>query len=103
MNNKLLACHLIGIANHLKACPAYEKLLSDVEYIERAAAELRQLDEWPSFDSAPKTGEFLVYMPDEHRKVQVMYRHRNVDLIGDTFAFDRKTPARWHLLPALPE
>lgn len=57
---------------------------------------------WPSFDTAPKTGEFLVYMPDEKRKVQVMHRS-GVDLIGDTFAFDRKTPARWHPLPPLPE
>jgi hypothetical protein len=40
---RILASHLTGIAKHLRACPAYHKLLGDAEYIERASETLRNL------------------------------------------------------------
>lgn len=59
------------------------------------------MSEWKPFDTAPKTGEFLVYMPDEHRKFQVMYRTGKLSIIGGAFAFDLTKPTLWAPIPEL--
>lgn len=58
---------------------------------------------WQPIETAPKGGQFLVYLPDEHRKFQVMYRNgRMAAVIGGAFAFDMTKPTHWMPLPTPP-
>lgn len=51
---------------------------------------------WQPIETAPKVGVFLVYLPDELRKFQVMYRNeRGVTIIGGAFGFDMSKPTLW--------
>jgi len=59
------------------------------------------MSEWKPFETAPKVGEFLVYLPGEYRKFQVMYRNELTSIVGGVFAFDLSEPALWAPLPAL--
>ena len=60
---------------------------------------------WKPFDTAPKKGVFLVYLPEERKgsRIHTMRRHPNVSTIGHVFAFDLKKPALWCEIPTLPE
>jgi hypothetical protein len=58
--------------------------------------------QWQPIETAPKDGEFLVYMPEERTKFQVARFHQNVKIIGNTFAFDLTEPTHWMPLPASP-
>ena len=59
------------------------------------------MSEWRPFETAPKTGEFLVYMPGEAvRKFQVMYRTERFAIVGGAFLFDLlEKPTLWHPIP----
>lgn len=51
---------------------------------------------WNTIDSIPKEGIFIVYLPEETtRKYQVMYKTGNIDIIGNSFAFDLTKPTHW--------
>jgi hypothetical protein len=59
---------------------------------------------WQPFDTAPKVGAFLVYLPSElSRKYQVMYRTERTVIIGGAFAFDMSKPTLWMPLPEPPK
>jgi hypothetical protein len=58
---------------------------------------------WRPIETAPETGVFLVYMPEERTKFQVANFHPNVRVIGNCFAFDLTKPSHWMPLPAAPE
>lgn len=51
-------------------------------------------------------GDFLVYMPNEKRKVQNAYRvgeKGQLLVIGNCFDFDISKPSHWMPLPAPPK
>ncbi len=56
---------------------------------------------WQPIETAPKVGELLVYLPEEHRKFQVMYRTERVTIIGGAFGFDVSKPTLWAPIPEL--
>ncbi len=56
---------------------------------------------WQSMETAPKVGEFLVYLPEEYRKFQVMYRTERMTIIGGAFAFDVSKPTLWAPIPEI--
>lgn len=59
--------------------------------------------EWQPIDTAPKTGTFLVYMPEDTRTpIQVAEWHPNVKVIGGVFAFDAKPVTHWMPFPPPP-
>lgn len=59
--------------------------------------------EWQPIDTAPKTGQFLVYMPTHKRQpIQVADWHPNAQVIGNAFAFDMPPPTHWMPLPPPP-
>lgn len=47
---------------------------------------------WKPIEECPAEGEFLVYLPNERDKFQVMVRHPKVTTIGGNFAFDLTKP-----------
>lgn len=57
---------------------------------------------WQPIETAPKTGDFLVYLPDEHRHFQVMHRTERMSIIGGAFAFDISKPTHWCSIPEGP-
>jgi hypothetical protein len=59
---------------------------------------------WQPIEKAPKDGQFLVYLPNEHRQIQVMYRNSGsrFAVIGGAFAFDLTKPTHWMPLPEPP-
>jgi hypothetical protein len=57
---------------------------------------------WQPIETAPDSGVFLVYMPDERTKFQVAKFHPNVRVIGNCFAFDITKPTHWMPLPEAP-
>jgi hypothetical protein len=57
---------------------------------------------WQPIETAPKEGEYLVYMPAERHPIQVARYHPNVKVIGNVFAFDLSPPTHWMPLPAPP-
>jgi hypothetical protein len=60
------------------------------------------MSEWQPFETAPKTGEFLVYMPGEQREFQVMYRTERYAVVGGAFLFDlSEKPTLWAPIPPL--
>lgn len=62
-----------------------------------------QGDGWLSIETAPKVGEFLVWMPEEIHKVQAAWRNANgVFVIGGVFHFDTSKPTYWQPFPASP-
>lgn len=70
-----------------------------------ARAAIAAMPSWRPIESAPKDGAFLVYMPEEHRKLQVMYRTEGskIAVIGGAFAFDLTKPTHWQPLPPPPK
>lgn len=66
----------------------------------RAALELRQ--GWQPIETAPEESEFLVYMPNELRRIQVARRTKKIMVIGSNFDFELTKPTRWMPLPAPP-
>lgn len=66
------------------------------------AAPAPSAAQWQPIETAPRDGEFLVYLPEEHRKYQVMYRTERTSIIGGAFAFDMSKPTDWMPLPAPP-
>ena len=66
------------------------------------AAPAPSAAQWQPISTAPRDGEFLVYLPEEHRKYQVMYRTERTSIIGGAFAFDMSKPTDWMPLPAPP-
>jgi hypothetical protein len=58
---------------------------------------------WRPIETLPAEGEFLVFMPGERHKTQVMNAHVNVTTIGHAFAFDLTRPTHWQPLPQPPE
>lgn len=72
--------------------------------INELIAECKELNPWlPIDENTPKEGTFLVYMPEEKRKFQIAYFHKNVDIIGNSFAFDLTKPTHYQELPAEPK
>jgi len=65
--------------------------------------ECTELNPWMPIESAPDEGSFLVYMPEEKRKIQVAEYHPNVNTIGNNFAFDLTKPTHWCELPDDPK
>ena len=60
--------------------------------------------DWQPMETAPKEGQFLVYMPtDKRQSIQVAKWHPNVKVIGNVFAFDAQPPTHWMPLPAPPQ
>ena len=58
---------------------------------------------WQPIETAPKDGQFLVYMPtDDRQPMQVAKWHPNVKVIGGVFAFDAEPPTHWMPLPSAP-
>jgi hypothetical protein len=58
---------------------------------------------WRDIATAPESGTFLVYMPEDERlPMQVARWHPNIKVIGAMFAFDAKTPTHWRPLPSPP-
>lgn len=57
---------------------------------------------WLPIESVPEDGNFLVYMPEERRKYQTMYKHKQISIIGNAFSFDLSAPSHWMPLPAAP-
>jgi hypothetical protein len=56
--------------------------------------------EWQPIETAPEEGQFLVYLPQEHRKYQVMYRiGPSMSVIGGAFSFDMTKPTLWMPIP----
>lgn len=58
---------------------------------------------WHPIETIPKEGEFLVYLPEEHRPFQIGYYHSKIVVIGNTFAFDLTKPSHYMVLPPRPE
>lgn len=59
---------------------------------------------WKPFNTAPKQGSFLVYLPNERRKVEVMHCiNETLSIVGGAFSFDISTPTLWHPLPDFPK
>ena len=69
----------------------------------RAALSHQSPQGWQDIESAPKDGEFLVYMPNERAKIQAARWHPNVKTIGGNFHFDLTAPTHWMPLPPPPE
>lgn len=59
-------------------------------------------DAWQPIETAPDDGEFLVYTPNERRKIQAAEWHSNFKVIGNHFAFDLTKPTHWMPLPEPP-
>lgn len=59
--------------------------------------------EWQPIETAPKSGRFLVYVPDGalHRIMPAHYES-NFRIIGDHFAYDQRKPTHWMPLPDPP-
>ena len=60
---------------------------------------------WRSMESAPKEGQFLVWLPEKHfgMNIHTARFHPNLKMVGGTFAFDLPAhPTRWMPLPAPP-
>ncbi len=59
---------------------------------------------WQTFDTAPKVGQFLVWLESEMVTCRVfpMTRHPKVEYIGSVFAFDAPRPTHWMPLPSGP-
>ena len=79
-----------------------------IRLVDLAMLDLHDVDTrpsaWQSIDSAPKDGQFLVYMPDESvDKIQAANYRPNVKVIGNHFAFDLTKPTHWQPLPPAPE
>lgn len=60
------------------------------------------MNEWQPIETAPAVCTVLVYMPEENRKFQVMYRYENSSVIGGAFAFELTKPTHWMPLPEAP-
>ena len=63
------------------------------------------MTDWQDISTAPKKGEFLVWMPDEpeQRKMQVMSIFPYGTIIGGNFDYDLTKPTHWMLLPNPPK
>jgi hypothetical protein len=60
-------------------------------------------DDWLDMLTAPKEGEFLVYLPHEKRKIQSANRTKNgIFTIGGQFEFDVTVPTNWRPQPPPP-
>ena len=62
------------------------------------------MTDWQPFETAPKTGVFLVWLAEEKlgSRIQVM-RAGKAALIGGYFHFDAPKPLFWMPLPNPPE
>jgi hypothetical protein len=60
--------------------------------------------EWQPIETAPDDGtEFLAFLPNERRKIQVSWQIGNGDMvIGGCFSFDTTKPTHWMPLPESP-
>lgn len=57
---------------------------------------------WQPIETLPKIGEFLVYMPEERHKFQVMSRNGRFSVVAGCFSFDVTKPTHWMPLPEPP-
>ena len=68
----------------------------------KMVSESQQEMTWQPIETAPKVGVFLVFLPGERRKFEVMYRAENTSIVGGAFGFDRSAPTHWMPLPHPP-
>lgn len=61
------------------------------------------MTEWQPIETAPKVGIFLVFLPNERRNFEVMYRMENTSIVGGAFGFDRTAPTHWMPLSQPPQ
>jgi hypothetical protein len=61
------------------------------------------MSEWKPIETAPESGEFLVYIPDGEPKIQVGVWRPNIKVIGNHFMFDMWKPTHWMPLPDAPK
>ena len=61
-------------------------------------------DGWRPIAEAPKDGgDFLVFLPNERRKIQCAWQNENgIMAIGSCFSFDLSPATHWMPLPAAP-
>ena len=81
--------------------------LSEDKSIEGREALAGQVDplvmRWKPIETAPKDGQFLVYMPSDSRQpIQVAKWHPKMKVIGNHFDFDMEPPTHWMPLPEPP-
>ena len=57
---------------------------------------------WYPIETIPSEGTFIVFLPNERRRLQIMVKHPNIDLIGNCFAFDLTAPTHWCYPPDEP-
>jgi hypothetical protein len=60
---------------------------------------------WQPIETLPKSGVFLVFMPDEpniDKQIQVAIAHPNITTIGGLFSFDCSPVTHWMPLSMLP-
>jgi hypothetical protein len=68
-----------------------------VDRIAQLEAQLEAVkqDDWQPIETAPKLGEFQVYMPNEKTKIQTANARKSFTVIGGVFAFDLTAPTHW--------
>jgi hypothetical protein len=59
--------------------------------------------EWQPIETLPDEGQFLIYLPEEIRQFQVMYKNHRFSMIGGDFGFDLTKPTHWMPLPEPPK
>ena len=99
----LVSNYALSVASSLdteEECEAHRAAIESA--IREAIAAPGVAQGWEPIESAPKDGEFLVYMPDERTKIQAARWHPNVKTIGGNFHFDLTAPTHWMPLPAAP-
>jgi|ADurb_H2B_02_Slu_FD_contig_91_392824_length_7947_multi_8_in_0_out_0_4 hypothetical protein len=62
------------------------------------------LNQWQPIETAPKDGEYLVYIPKGRSAIQVAKRMPDFCIIGNMFDFDLLIkPTHWMPLPEAPK
>jgi len=82
-------------ANPLPLLTRIDQLQAEVEALRKDAA-------WQPIETAPKEGEFLVFMPTNRSPIQLCTAHKNCTVIGNCFAFDLPKPTHWMHRPKPP-
>lgn len=86
------------IINYFNNCNITKQELSYQLY-----SRCKELDPWLPIENAPKEGVFLVYLPNEKLKIQAAKFHPNINVIGNSFAFDLTEPTHYKPLPPDPK